>query len=309
MTKASGYQDGFAHIELGGSGPWSTNVVVNMEELKTGTVTVQVTGLDGQPVSNALVQIGFEQSDDSRIQGVRAEGVTDSDGRFATAQRSTGSVGGMVSKDGYYATICSAKIVGDSVVIPLILKERKNPIPMYAKDVDITMPSTNAWHGFDLAMGDWVVPNGRGVTNDFLLKVVGSQTSRLEYNCFLYLAFSNQMDGVVPITVDAGCGRKLPSNNEAPTNGYENARTWHTERHGRTVVDDRHDGMMYYFRVRTVTNEQGVIVNALYGKIYGDIGFLRFVSYLNPDGTRNVEFDPNRNLIPTPGGLGQVSAP
>ena len=36
-------------------------------------------------------------------------------------------------------------------------------------------------------------------------------------------------------------------------------------------------------------------MKAWYGKIYGD--FFDMVYYLNPDGTRNVEFDPKRNLF------------
>jgi hypothetical protein len=64
----------------------------------------------------------------------------------------------------------------------------------------------------------------------------------------------------------------------------------------------------YYFRVRTALDPNGDVKSALYGKIYGD--FMQFTYYLNPTpNSRNIEFDPNQNLL---GGLQSfegVSAP
>jgi hypothetical protein len=57
--------------------------------------------------------------------------------------------------------------------------------------------------------------------------------------------------------------------------------------------------------VRTVFDEKGNVIGGLYGKIDGsmecfpknvDTAFVTFAYYLNPDGTRNLEFDPKRNL-------------
>ena len=52
----------------------------------------------------------------------------------------------------------------------------------------------------------------------------------------------------------------------------------------------------YYFRVRTKLDENGNVVSARYGKIYGD--FMQFSYYFNPTpNDRNVEFDPKQNLM------------
>jgi hypothetical protein len=48
------------------------------------------------------------------------------------------------------------------------------------------------------------------------------------------------------------------------------------------------------------------VVSALYGKIHNPINYtfnkkrksVRFYYYLNPDGTRNMESDPSKNLFP-----------
>ena len=69
------------------------------------------------------------------------------------------------------------------------------------------------------------------------------------------------------------------------------------------------------FRVRAKTDKDGKITEAKYGKIYGDIEFaplkpnktrLSFTYYFNPTGTRNLEFDPNQNLLK---GLTNIESP
>jgi len=313
-TKASGYHDGFTDAEFTGVGPWSTNVTVPMEELRSGTVTVQVIGLDGQPIQGAHVGIGFEQSEDSWSQEEGVEGDTDANGQYTVERRSTGDFGGSAGKAGYYTSGFSGHLTGDpawSASVNVVLKERKNPIPMYAKEAELAKPDvqTNTWYGYDLIVGDWVQPHGKGLTNDFLFKTDGYYNSPDDFDSVLSLSFSHPNDGVVLVHPSEGGGSELRSSQEAPTNGYANSRNWQTKRQGGLIADERLDGVDYYFRVRSATNAQGQVTNALYGKIYGDIGYMRFLYYLNSDGTRNVEFDPRRNLFPTPGGRGKISAP
>ncbi len=66
------------------------------------------------------------------------------------------------------------------------------------------------------------------------------------------------------------------------------------------------DGIPFFFRVRTVLDGKGIIRSAMYGKIHGNINFdvidaktavVLFSYFLNPDGTRNVEFDIHQNLF------------
>lgn len=55
-------------------------------------------------------------------------------------------------------------------------------------------------------------------------------------------------------------------------------------------------------RIRSKLGSDGQIVSAWYGKVYGQradiarLPILRMDYYINPDGTRNVEYDPERNL-------------
>jgi hypothetical protein len=76
----------------------------------------------------------------------------------------------------------------------------------------------------------------------------------------------------------------------------------------------------YFIRTRSVTNEHGELIEALYGKIYGQIRirgvarqeapFVIFTYYLNPTpNDRNMEFDPNRNLFRNLSSREQVTRP
>jgi hypothetical protein len=62
----------------------------------------------------------------------------------------------------------------------------------------------------------------------------------------------------------------------------------------------------YMFRIRS-EEKNGKFFRGLYGKIVGEIDFstvnsktatIHFKYYLNPDYTRNLEYDPTRNLFP-----------
>ena len=93
-----------------------------------------------------------------------------------------------------------------------------------------------------------------------------------------------------------------PEEGYAPTFVEERART-------RTkILKSQELGKDQYliFRVRTVTDKEGKIVSANYGKIYGPIEYgrmgqadrLMFSYYLNPTANdRNLEFDPSRNPL------------
>jgi len=65
---------------------------------------------------------------------------------------------------------------------------------------------------------------------------------------------------------------------------------------------------IYYFRVRTKMDENGNVVSAHYGKIYGD--FMQFRYYFNPTpNDRNIEYDPKQNLLGGLQSFEQVTAP
>lgn len=129
------------------------------------------------------------------------------------------------------------------------------------------------------------------------------------YDTYFDLKMPNGADGIMCgepyVYQDLGGiqGSDFHSDYEAPETGYENSIHLYTKReqneYGRGKIDTNNDNhILYYFRIRTQTNELGQVTNAYYGKIYGEIdgGFTYYLNLTPND--RNVEYNPNENLNP-----------
>jgi hypothetical protein len=214
-----------------------------------------------------------------------------------------------VGKAGYYSTTKGYEFstFGDNdpqkwnPSETLMLKKVGKPIAMYAKSVNLGMPVFDKPAGFDLMIGDWVAPYGKGVNTDIIFTAHLDQRTESDADYKLTVSFPKAGDGIQEFTVpDTEKGSGLRSPHEAPTDSYQSQ--WVQTRNrkpGQAETGNFDSGRNYFFRVRTKIDDQGNIVSAHYGKIYGD--FMQFRYYLNPTlNSRNVEFDPKQNLL---GGL------
>jgi hypothetical protein len=287
-------------------------------------VTVKVVDDDNQPVPDAkVVVMGYS---------TKEEGNTDGSGFFPARLRNvTGQLDFVVRKEGFY-TIgwVSYYFMGQTngwweprnPIVELQLRRRGDPVPMVVKCLKgSSVPGKGQPFGFDLLAGDWVSPNGGGRVSDFVFTVNGTVIDRYNFTSRLTVECSNVGDGLIQRRVHRrdDYGLRLPA--IAPADGYSNRweffgdgklnpATGQCELTENTTEDDN-----YYLRVRTKRNEKGEITSAMYGKIYHPIGFepgfqnpsqptLSILYYLNPDGTRNTEFDTRSNLCPNPGDAG-----
>jgi len=208
--------------------------------------------------------------------------------------------------------------------IKTVLKPVKNPISMHASlpQSRIRIPALDTTYGHDLMLASPLPPLGNGKFADFNFKIVGIYTDRTSHALKLIVSFPNEHDGFVEfetpqrqsMTEPRMDGSSYISGYEAPAHGYKN----HLERisrknpdDGQALTDNDHH-RNYYFRVRTSVDAKGNIVQANYGKLYGDFGFvggnhsvkgnfasIKWIgSYFNPTpNDRNVEFDPKKNLL------------
>jgi hypothetical protein len=199
----------------------------------------------------------------------------------------------------------------------VILKPIKKPAPMFARQLTCDIPTTNAWVGFDLERGDWVAPHGKGTHADFEFFAEGTvEDFRLNYHGKLTMRLPRDANGIQAYdyqAADLNSVLKMPY--EAPTNGYTPSWTWHNSRTTENkpfatskFVDESYPNRGFIFRVRTVLDAQGKVVQANYGKIHGpfifdprgDTGrcYISFNYYFNPESnSRNLEFDPKHNLF------------
>ena len=208
--------------------------------------------------------------------------------------------------------------------VKLILDRIVNPSPMYAYSVETRIKKPNQKFSFDLKVGDWVAPEGKGQTADVFFEVVGHARSPKDYDSILTVSFTNLLDGIQEFVLQPPQkGSDLRSPRETPVEGYQNNLSFRRARKPDQLssdwIDETKDGKNYFFRVRTVLDQNGGIKSALYGKIYGGFkfggavenGYLEIPNcYLNPDpNSRSMEFDPKRNLFKDSKGKGDISAP
>jgi hypothetical protein len=283
--------------------------------------TVKVLDEDGQPLAGAAVTIGYyvPPPPGESIGTGSKRGTTDTNGMFTASARCRSidlSFG--AGKVGYYRSHMDYElgppfrydVVKWSPNITLLLKKVGQPIPMYAKGVNLGMPVFDKSAGFDLMAGDWVAPYGRGVTTDILFTGHFDKRTENESDYKLTVSFPNTGDGIQEFAVpDAEKGSGLRSPHEAPADSYQSKWVQTDNRKpGKPVETNRDENRNYFFRVRTVLDEKGNVKSALYGKIYGD--FMKFRYYLNPTpNSRNVEFDPKQNLLKGLKSTEQVDAP
>ncbi len=280
-------------------------------------VSIRVTTTDGTVASNVAVRAGFWNPGKA---GRLSEGTTDTNGIFVAEGKTTGEVTISLRKAGHYRT--GSKIWLGSGEEPLfvdgrwqpwnstntiILKEIRNPVGMHARNVDTTIPVLGTPLAFDLEKGDWVVPHGGGSSADIFITYTNSVQDPWTFSKALSFSSTTRMDGFFIARKDLWSD--LHSSYEAPVDGYAPVVQFENERtkYERLKSEDLESAEYVVFRVRTVIDEGGNILSAKYGKIYGPLDYglkrkgqhrLRFTYYFNPDGTRNLEYDPGKNLLP-----------
>ena len=267
-------------------------------------LTVRTVDESARPVQGARVAIYSDVYGKNKVvQNTKADGLAS--GKL----RAFGSLFFAAGKDGYYS--CNGEYHFDSSTrsllrgqrwtpwnptVEALLKKKGQPIAMYVKRISIVAPE-NGVAGFDLEIGDWVPPHGRGKVSDVAYESVG----RIENGTYrLTWRFLNLADGIQAVARQSGGARsELRSPKEAPTANYAPTISLNE---ALCVVSA--DGQVtetpacFVFRVRSVVDENSNVVSSRYGKIYPGSDF-RVTYYLNPTAnSRNLECDLRRNLFP-----------
>lgn len=248
-------------------------------------------------------------------------GVTDSDGNYSVSGSSfDGLIGGGVRKEGYYTSVFHNSFIRKNFgtwqpwnkEITVVLRPIVNPVPMYVRNRSFEIPEHNKEIGFDLMKADWVIPYGQGTQADFIVKVEMIYNNIDDYDATLTMTFPNPYDGIQLYKedpggiFDVGSWYRLPRN--APSDGYKNTLTIRKATSSRGYYARETEDENHIFRVRSEVDEDGKLKRAMYGKIRNGFKFhalagenhsgsIKMHYYLNPDYTRNLEFDPKRNLF------------
>lgn len=211
--------------------------------------------------------------------------VTDCNGEFIAKEKVGGRFGFYVKKEGYYLSSTGVDFHWREGVSPLVkdgkwqpygehrtlvVKRKKDPVDEpTTKFSGLTVPATNVWLGLDMETYKWVKPYGDGAHSDMLLRFNSDPINKYEVNwATMDVSFTNNPYAGFYILPKDGFS-EMKSVYHADTNMA--FRTEITYSIGRLPKDDNllDDGHYMVFRTRTTVNDEGKLVSAHYGKIYG----------------------------------------
>lgn len=282
-----------------------------------GKVTARVIDENGVPIQGAEAEVSFKfaKAGGIGLDTKAVQGITDKDGLFTVTGQGMASISLFAKKDGYYmsgrgyefkSSILSIRWEPWNPTIEVVLKKKRNPVPMYMKGTNwIEVPAQETPVGYDLEKGDWVAPYGSGLTSDFIFAFMSNIKAYREYELKMTLKFSNELDGIQGFTANKNEQSLYKWPFEAPANGYRKELIKEIHKIPGTTQTNIDREANYIFRTRTKTDAQGNIITAWYGKVASEFELspdgskylIRFLYSLNPDGTRNLEEDPGRNLF------------
>lgn len=298
-------------------------------------VSLRVIDQEGNPVSDVKIRAGFWLGYENLSAYPNEEGIVTftspavADAVFSNEQNYH-PIHKPNGKDKYYPTIIRkdfgnrrANVIDGkwqpwNPTIEFVLKEKKNPIPMYANERqhDEPIPSRNEWCGFDIVKNAWVNPYGAGEHAD--IEIYHDWDGKLGNDYMgstLKLRFPDKEAGYYAVQYDYDerydhVGFKSPYQAEPSKIASNELKFYETRTPGTTRLE-RHlfpNGTIYIFRTRTRFDAQGRLIGAHYGKIYQPASTIfnfwfgksriRLPFYLNPtENDTNLEFDPERNLL------------
>lgn len=214
----------------------------------------------------------------------------------------------------------------DNLVATIRLQRVEHPIPLFVKNAapkvsSGTFDGTNAVLRYDLVLGDWLPPEGKGEHADLEIRTkltidevlrVGRTRKKVFFEFRNEVDFVGEGNGCREEMVAPTAGIKL---RVAPDAGYTGkiVKCFGVRRKivgpnvNQDCYSDSDPNRCYYFRIRSRFDDKGNLVEAYYGKIYSDFNFhgrwdfgfrgVDFLYYLNPTPLdRNLEWDMKTNL-------------
>jgi hypothetical protein len=170
----------------------------------------------------------------------------------------------------------------------------------------VSFPVTKSDDGFgyDLEIGDFTHPYGRGKVVDLLFQTTGAMIMK---NYSIALTLPGLGNGIIPITTRESTFSEFEGPKMAPESDYHGFLRFNED--VQPIDRDKDERLTcIVFRCRSVVDEKGNVVSARYGKIYPER--YNLVYYLNPqENERSLEFDVRQNLMTLPVVLGRVTRP
>lgn len=246
-------------------------------------IVYRVVDDEGSPITNITVN-GVWQNDYPRKTWEESF-LTDSNGIFVAERKIGGRFRCKVSPVGCYSSWDSVNFSWRKGVAPLVkdgrwqpydekrtivVKRKKTPIAMASLHyTPIAVPATNVWIGLDLELFQWTQPYGDGKHDDMLLRFNYEKRDKYAVQwATMDVSFTNnQYAGYYILPQDFYSEMKSPYH--ANINAvFQQTHTFRCEFFNK-YVDAVGDGDCMILRTRTSVDEDGNLISAHYGKIYG----------------------------------------
>ena len=279
--------------------------IQNTEEVRAPEITLDVVvkNEQGEPLAGVEVRAYFS----GPFASAPDKAKTDVDGRVVLRGNATLQVSVASGGDGTPWYLSGLGIIPGGIDSDkqgwnikregtLILRKKRNPTPLAVRRIELVPPSFEKPYAYDLEIGDYVQPYGKGKTPDLVFRsVLLRNDGPMDLDYRLDVSFSNLGDGIISTEQNLWCTLRSP-HYLAPNAQYQNKWIYtRTVKPGGGGETSANPNRCFYLRVRTKLDETGKIMSANYAKIYGD--FPKFVYFYNPTSNdRNLEFDPDKNL-------------
>lgn len=276
---------------------------LNLLSAKEIRVDLQVADQTGNPVPVAQCIVQFNKADSGKVEVVT--GQTNADGVFKATANTLESLYVEVNKSGYYQARLY-DISGNQDLKQVIKLPRKiNPTALYVRhhtgnsSESLKFPKNDQWYEYDLKVGDWVQPQGKGIVADVKMRLHCDKESLAQ--TYLELEAIDASAGF-HLTDEIISYSELKLHHQAPESSY-----------AKTLVINAGDWENYrgiFYRSRVQLDKDGKVISAHYGKIQGPItlnreGSVGLTHYFNgKPNDRNLEFDPSKNLLKPDSDLG-----
>ena len=249
-------------------------------------VTYRVVDDDGTPVVGATAHVWFRTTYPKKVikDWILS---TDTNGMFVAEYRTNDRLSVGIDKTGYYHTFDRVTF-SDPCVYPsakggkwqpygstrtVVLKTIEKPqrLICWERTKDYKIPVYDTWLGFDFGRYQFVAPYGEGKDSDVLLRFTLKNPSRKDYHMRMEVSFTNMpYAGAYLMKKDDFSDFKNVYH--ADTNAtYCQSFVYSFDRYPakRPVSVELGEDEYLVFRTRTKVDENGRLVSANYGVLYG----------------------------------------
>lgn len=220
-------------------------------------MTVHVVDEKGEPVPDATVTICFFK-DRTNVRKSWSIGKTDKQGNYTAQGRHRDvNLDAAVDKEGYYhggtdgvdfKDVVLGKLQPWNPIAEVVLRPMVKPVPLYAKRVQVEIPVLDQACGYDLEVGDWVAPYGKGTTPDFIFTAHREFKTRKDYEVQVEMIFANRGDGILKAKLPKiGKQSVFRWEREAPEAGYEQGSKFINAVHGGAHIKSYKEDEALFF--------------------------------------------------------------